>query len=230
MVSVDRSRRVALGQVGVTAGRRYAVRVRVWRGRLASVWSRGVVVAVTAPTVPPLPDVQATVTPAGTPDPDPPDPLSLLPPPIRLPAALAPSVDMARLTWGDAVTLDTAGRPCLPSVCAVDGTRAVVAWVRYWTRVQLRSGCACVGRVDGRHRGHWVQQLRHWWIQEHRAGTAGHWVGVWWWSGSGISGWCVVVRVWTVSWECGWTMRRSWAAAGLARRRTCIGWTTGCMR
>ena len=57
-------------------------------------------------------------------------PESPLPLAMRLPA-LEVGVDLGALRWGEPVTLDTDGRPRLPSVAALDDDRLVVAWLRF---------------------------------------------------------------------------------------------------
>ena len=79
VVHGDGTRRVQL--VGVAVGRRYAVRVRVWRGSAVSHWSVRVELAV----------IELTWKTA-----------------MRLPA-LDVGVDLAALSWGEPVTIDTAG-------------------------------------------------------------------------------------------------------------------------
>ena len=80
IVHGDRTRRVQL--VDVAAGRRYAVRVRVWRGSAVSHWSGRVVAVIELPW-------QTA---------------------MRLPA-MDLGVDLAALSWGEPVTIDTAGNP-----------------------------------------------------------------------------------------------------------------------
>ena len=120
---------------GLEGGQRYVVRGRVWGGGRESVslWSCGVTVATSG---------------------------VWLPPAMRLPA-LDVGVDLAALSWGEPVTIDTAGWPRLPSVAALDDDRLVVAWLRWkFARPdQSHASCAAVGRVAGPHRRHWVQQL-----------------------------------------------------------------------
>ena len=157
---------------GLESGWRYVVRGRVWSGGRESVslWSCGV--SVTTSSVMWLPRAQ------------------------RLPAVDV-GVDLGALSWGEPVTIDTAGDPCLPSVAALDDDRLVVAWLRYQFQDQSHASCAAVGRVAGPHRRHWVQQSI---TTGSRNGAWHPWarIGACCWSGSGTSGWCAVGHAWLV--------------------------------
>ena len=57
--------------------------------------------------------------------------------------ALIVGVDVGALSWGEPVTIDTAGWPQLPSVLALDDDRVVVAWLRSQADAQDQSHASC---------------------------------------------------------------------------------------